>query len=372
MREIILPPFLFRHAIRRGYETYKEVGFYLIGLFKNGVCYVHDIIEFDYSEQSGGFIESGMARYVRLKAGLPLGVQIVGHMHKHPGFTQYSGTDKRNFLRYGNANPLNAFLIYIVDPSEKIKGYTATSEKIFPVDVTIRNLTPEEKLLEREIKIEFKTKVMLPKNSTYSDFLFLFTEKISSESLKFLSRPSIQADDKPTRRDSRISDDSEIKVIPRKGIEIEDVGNNPTLRYRILMEEGETIADLKKSLKQLINLPQEKGYEVVIFEAGQKLSKDTKLKDIRQPLVWDIEKSVLIPIFKNFHKFWGDIVKILEQNESKKKQDPLDSPISEAVNPQETIENSKNIVKIQDSDDLPDDKSKKKRESKRYSLDYYT
>lgn len=359
--------------MKRGYETYQEVGFYLIGLFKKGVCYVHDLIEFEYSEQSGGFIESGMARYVRLKAGLPLGLQIIGHMHKHPGFTEYSATDKRNFLRYGHSNPLNAFLIYIVDPSEKIRGYTATAEKIFPIKITIRDLTPDETLLEKEIEVEFKTKVLLPKNSTYSDFHFLFSEKISSESLKFLSRPSIQADDKPTQRDSHISAAAKIKVTPRRAIEVEDIGNNSNLRYRILMDENETVADLGKNIKQLISLPQEKGIEVIFLEAGRKLPRSTKIKDIQQPLVWNVEQSVLLPIFKNFHKFWGEIIKIMEREKFKEAQKALNTPEVEATDAQTAIGSSEEMMDIKNSkESTENDSKKKKREYKSYKLDYYT
>ncbi|MHA1266195.1 MAG: hypothetical protein ACTSRS_13260 [Candidatus Helarchaeota archaeon] len=318
VKEIILPPSLFQHAIRRGYETYKEVGFYLIGLFKKGVCYIHDIIEFDYSEQSGGFIESGMARYVRLKAGLPLGLQIVGHMHKHPGFTQYSATDKRNFLRYGNANLLNAFLIYIVEPSEEIRGYTATSEKIYPVDVNIRDLTPEEELLEKKIRVQFNTKIVLPKSSTYSDLYYLFSERISSEALKHFSRPTIQIEGNVAEESSQVSVDIPIKIIPRKAVEIADVGNNPRLKYRIFMKESETVAELGRILKELTNLPKERGYELVFYEKKRKLLKSTKIKDIEDVLEWDWEKAPAFPIIQSFAKLWNGIIGILQHQQSGK------------------------------------------------------
>ena len=351
VKEIILPPTLYKHVLRRGYETYKEVGFYLIGLFRNGICYIHDLIEFDYSEQSGGFIESGMARYVRLKAGLPLGIQIVGHMHKHPGFTQYSATDRRNFLKYGHANPLNAFLIYIVEPSEEVRGYTASAQEVFPVEVTIRDLTPDEQLLEKELKIEFTTKVLLPKNANYTDFRLIFSENIGSESLKFLSRPSIQVNGKPVEKTGIISEKSNIDIIPRKAIEIEDVANNTRLRYRVFMEEEETIADLEKTLKQLTNLPHEKGYEIVFRESERKLPRDMKLKTIKGSLVWSFEKSMLFPVFKNFHNFWVGIIEILKQKEAK---------TAPAI---EEIQNEPEVSK--------DDSKKKQKEFKRDRLDYF-
>ncbi|HUY00425.1 MAG TPA: hypothetical protein VMV49_12765 [Candidatus Deferrimicrobium sp.] len=331
INEIILPTALYKAALRRGYQTHKEVGFYLIGLFKRGVCYVYDLIEFDYSEQSGGFIEGNMSRYIRLKAGLPLGLRIVGHMHKHPGFTQYSATDKQNFLRYGHANPLNAFLIYIVEPYEKISGYSATATKIFSVKVTIRDLRSEEALLEKDLKLEFKTKVMIPKDSTISDFNLIFSENINSESLKFLSRPTIQINDMPYNKTAIISTGSDLKVIPRKPIEIKDIGNNNSIHYRIFMEEEENLANVEKILKQLTYLPQKKGHEVIFYEAGHKLPKNTKIKNVNHPLTWSLEKSVLLPIFKNFHKFLAGIAEIFKEKEVQEIQPQITESDTKAV-----------------------------------------
>ena len=401
--EIVVPPNLFKHALRRGYETYKEVGFYLIGLFKSGICYIHDLIEFDYSEQSGGFIESGMARYIRLKAGLPLGLQIIGHMHKHPGFTSYSATDKRNFLQYGYANPLNAFLIYMVDPYEEVRGYTATAHEIFPLKVTIRDFSPEEELLEKEIKMEFTTKVLLPNNTKVSDFRLLFSENIGSESLKFLSRPTVLVDGQQGDKSSKITKDSKIEIAPRKAIEIKDIANNTSLQYRIFMEEQETIADLETALKQLINFPREKGYEIIFSEAGRKLPRDTKLNVIKQPLVWSLEKSVLFPILKNFYRFWKGVIEILRKKQTKEKPKTLEdfelevsnqlsskSPektgsqsifknfstflydLFHAIKEQEEIKSQK-VASIQNEYDSPTKNSKKKKKNlKGFKLDYYT
>ncbi len=403
VKEIVMPPYLYKRALQRGYQTYKEVGFYLVGIFKKGVCFIFDLVEFDYSEQSGGFIESEMARYLRLKAGLPLGIQIVGHIHKHPGFTSYSAMDKGNFLQYGRASPLNAFLIYIVDPHEEVKGYTATAREIFPVKVTIRDFTPEENLIEKEIKIEFITKVVLPKNTNVSDFRLLFSENISSESLKFLSRPTVQVDGLLVDETYEIQENSKIEIIPRKAIAIENVANNTGLQYRVFMEEQETIADLEKALKQLINLPQEKGYEIIFYESGRKLQRDTKLKDIKAPLVWSLEKSLLFPVFQNFYKFWLDIIEILYKRESEKLPKKLESSDLERatqisnnsleksgiraafknfsmflddflnVLQEQEEKKSKKVVKIQEEyNPVENNEKKEKKHIKRYSLDYYT
>ena len=314
VKEVILPPGVYNHALHRGYQTYQEVGFYLIGLFKKGICYVYDLVEFEYSEQSGGFIESDMARFFRVKTGIPMGLRIVGHLHKHPGFTSYSATDKQNFLRYGHSNPLNAFLIYMVEPHNKISGYTATAERIFNVTVTIRELTPEEELVEKDLKIEFKTKVLLPQNSEVSDIARVFAENIGSESLKYLSRPNIQ----PQAKAEAGSAESTIEVIPRKAIEIENVGNNKALLYRVFMEETETIADLKKVFKRLVNISKQKSYELVFYQSGQQLPNDTKMVAINQPLAWSLEKSVLQESYNKFFKFVGKSLGLLREKEKEK------------------------------------------------------
>jgi hypothetical protein len=314
VKEVVLPPEVYNHALHRGYQTYQEVGFYLIGLFKKGICYVYDLVEFEYSEQSGGFIESDMARFFRVKTGIPMGLRIVGHLHKHPGFTSYSATDKQNFLRYGHSNPLNVFLIFMVEPHNKISGYTATAEKIFNITVTIRELTSEEKLTEKDLKIEFKTKVLLPRNSGDPDIARVFVENIGSEALKYLSRPSIHSRAKAEAEAA----DTTIEVIPRKAIEIENVGNNKDILYRVFMEETETIADLEKAFKRMVNIPKQKGYELVFYQSGQELPNDTKMEAINQPLGWSLEKSALQESYAKFFKFLGKSLRLIREKEKEK------------------------------------------------------
>ena len=393
VKEIVLPTTLYKFAIKRGNETYKEVGFYLIGLFKNSTCIIHDLIEFQYSEQSGGFIESNMTRYIRLKAGLPLGLKIVGHMHKHPGFTEYSSTDKRNFLQYGNANPLNAFLIYIVDPYKDIRGYTATTHKIFPVEVKIRDLTEDELLLEKDIKIEFTTKIMLPKSSDFADLSRTFSENISSDSLKFISRPTIQINGESSEKSNKITPDSNILIKPRIAVEIEDIGKNKSLRYRLFMEENDTISDLEEVLKQLTHLPKKKGYKIIFYEEGRKLPRDMKIRELTHPVMWSLEKSPLIPVLTNFYKFWNPLFKLIERKIAEKPIEPATSPvknlepsggyllfknfskflsdINEIItkNPKKEPETE---VEIPPSSLPSDQKSRKKQKDyDKYGLDYY-
>ncbi|MHA1277960.1 MAG: hypothetical protein ACTSQ8_12290 [Candidatus Helarchaeota archaeon] len=320
IKKVILPTTLYKHVLERGAETYKEVGFYLIGCFRGEVCYIYDLVEFDYSEQSGGFIESGMARYLRLKAGVPLGLRIVGHIHKHPGFTYYSGTDQRNFLQYGHANPLNAFLIYMIRPFEEVRGYTATAEKIFSIEVIIRELTSDEMLIEKEFKIELISKMVLAKNSKLLDFSRIFSENIGSETLKLLSRATIDVADSSKNGETTILEEVKINIIPRKVIELKNIGNNSRIHYRVFMEEQETVADLEKVLNQLTYIPKNIGYEIIFYEDGRKLQRDVMMGEIKYPLEWRLEKTVLIPLFKKFHKFWKGLFNLIDNKLQAKKQ----------------------------------------------------
>ncbi|MDD1779088.1 MAG: hypothetical protein LUQ65_13055 [Candidatus Helarchaeota archaeon] len=376
VKEVVLPPAVYNHALHRGYQTYQEVGFYLIGLFKKGICYVYDLVEFEYSEQSGGFIESDMARFFRVKTGIPMGLRIVGHLHKHPGFTSYSTTDRQNFLRYGHSNPLNVFLIYMVEPHNKISGYTATAERIFNVTVTIRELTSEEMLMEKDLKIEFKTKVLVPQNSEDADIARIFAENIGSETLKYLSRPTIQPQEKAEAGSSK----STIEVTPRKAVEIQNVGNNKTILYRVFMEETETIADLEKVFKRLVNIPKQKGYELVFYQSGRRLPNDMAIAAINQPLAWTLETGVLQEPYAKFFKFLGKSLGLLKEQRSEKETilEPTSEKVQEAPTgipePQERVEGTTehkvltdqekelavlDTSKKKDTTDLPEDPSKK-------------
>ncbi|MFX1298757.1 MAG: hypothetical protein ACFFD2_28345, partial [Promethearchaeota archaeon] len=300
-------------------------------------------------------------------------------------------------VQYGNANPLNAFLIYTINLHDQISGYTATSEKIFPVEVTIRELTPDERLLEKELKIEFTTKILLPKDSSYSDFNLIFSEKIGSETMKFLSRSTIYIDNAISEKNAVISADSRIEIIPRKAVEIEDIGKNRGICYRVFMEESETITDLEKILKQLTDLPHKKSYDILFYEKGQKLPRNTLIKNIKHPLTWSVEKSTFLPVFRKFYNFWKDFFKILRRKKAEeellKKSDikPINifknfytfwSDILEILQERESDKNQKTFEdsEIEATDqhsnnsanEIETKRKKADKQFKKYKLDYYT
>ena len=115
IEKVVLPRFLYKYALERGKDTSSEVGFYIIGLIRGKVAYCYDLIEFDYYEQSSTYLETNFAKDFRLRAGLPIGMEILGNMHKHPGqMLSYSSTDERTFRRYArDTKNRNVFIIFV-------------------------------------------------------------------------------------------------------------------------------------------------------------------------------------------------------------------------------------------------------------------
>ena len=78
-------------------------------------------------------------------------------------------------------------------------------------------------------------------------------------------------------------------------------------------------------------LPKKKGFEIIFYENGQKLQKETQMKDIKYPLTWGLEKSVLLPVFKKFYYFWKDFFKILRKKKQEQVQEPLQQSETEPI-----------------------------------------
>jgi len=104
-------------------------------------------------------------------------------------------------------------------------------------------------------------------------------------------------------------------------------------------------------LKQLVNIPKEKGFEMVFYQEGQRLSKDTKIAAINRPVVWSFEKSMLYNLFKNFSNFWGSFSKILKGQEKVRAPEalqPAEKKVQTELSSAELFEESKGVPEGQD------------------------
>jgi hypothetical protein len=158
----------------------------------------------------------------------------------------------------------------------------------------------------------------------------------------------------------------------------------------------------------LINIPKEKGFEVVFYQEGQRLSRDTKMAAINRPVTWSIEKAVLYDLFKNFSRFWGTFGRILKEEEKIKVPEAMPTagveapieqeidkfvdesegrpeeqegiekeeiPSTEEINDQPVEESlskdSTKVVGIQDVIEKSETEVKKRKDFRRDRLDYF-
>jgi len=307
---IILPTKLWLKALEEGRKTSNEVGFFIIGLFKGKICYVYNLIEFDYIEQSGAFIESGVKRLARIRAGLPVGLKIVGNMHKHPGFLGYSGTDKRDYLKYGAMSSQNAFLIYIVEPYDGIAGYTATESKIHKIEVDIRDLDPDEMLIEKNISLQVNFPMVVQKSDYIKSIRFKLIDQLSSEILKNFSRGNLVDNDDfilpGMLTGAEISDN--LKLNPKIPLFIKNIGINKEMIFRIFMEPENTLNDLKEILLDMTKISDYDISKIQFYENNKLVPSYTKISKINSVLDWKIG---LLPLKKFKLIFFKDLFDII-------------------------------------------------------------
>ena len=307
--KIIFPTKLWLKALEAGRKTYNEVGFFIIGLFRGKTCYVYNLIEFDYVEQSGAFIETGIKRAVRLRAGIPVGLHIIGNMHKHPGFLQYSNTDRRDYLRYGRSNSQNAFLIYIVDPYDGIAGYTATESEIYKIDVEIRDLELNEILIEKKVSLSIDFRMLVQKSENIKNLRFNLVDQLSSEILKNFSRSSLFNNNVEICEENLVDDINEnLELIPKTPVFLKNIGFNNEMIIRVFMDPDDDLYDLRDILIQLVKIKENNISKIIFIENEKKLSNTTLISEINSVLIWEFDSTI---IKKFSFKFFNEIFNLI-------------------------------------------------------------
>ncbi|MFX1451624.1 MAG: hypothetical protein ACFFCM_12315 [Promethearchaeota archaeon] len=276
IEKVILPSFLYKYAIERGQKTVSEVGFYIIGLIRGKIAYCYDLIEFDYYEQSPTYVETNFAKDFRLRAGLPIGLEILGNMHKHPGrMLSYSNTDKETFVKYArDADNRNVFIIYVLNPDE-LKAYNATNDKVYKIDIEIRNLKREERLKTYHFTIPINFQVCGPKNSKIQDLRFEFINNAPHEVGKCLSRPIFLNNYQEIPDKELLKEFDEIELIPFVPIDIK-LGQNYNIAYRFFLPANANIQDLYDKLTKDFKISP----TLELYIEDRELSKKIKLSEI--------------------------------------------------------------------------------------------
>ncbi len=324
VQKVILPKFLYKHALDQARKTSSEVGFYIIGLIRGKVAYCYDLIEFDYYEQSAIYLETNFAKDFRLRTGLPIGLDILGNMHRHPGqMLSYSSTDKGTFTRYArDTQNRNVFIIYVVDPDD-LRAYTAVEDEVHKIEIEIRNLTQDERLKTFNFTIPINFQVCGPKDSKVNALRYNFISDAPHEVSKCLSRPIFLLDYKEISDDELLMDVPEIEVVPYVPIDVK-LGQNYRLAYRFYLPANAKVKDLYDMLIKDFKISPILGLYLddKELEDGLKLSRIVgKMLNLKEKeLLEDIDKyEELEKISKSLKSMKEELKGLTRQDEKSRK-----------------------------------------------------
>ncbi len=295
IEKVVLPNFLYKHAIKQGQKTSSEVGFYIVGLIRGKTAYCYDLIEFDYYEQGPTYVETDFAKDFRLRAGLPIGLEILGNMHKHPGrMLTFSNTDKETFTKYArDSHNRNVFIIYVLNPDELV-AFNAVNDKVHKIEIEIRNLNREERLKIYHFTIPITFQLCGPKNSKIQDLRFNFISNAAHEVGKCLSRPIFIYGYQEIPDKEILLNIDEIEVIPFVPIDIK-LGQNFDIAYRFFLPANAKIEDLYEKITKDFKISP----TLELFSGDKELDKKIKLSEM--------VGKVLILKEKEFEKQKGKI-----------------------------------------------------------------
>ncbi|NVM03441.1 MAG: hypothetical protein HWN67_14015 [Candidatus Helarchaeota archaeon] len=276
IEKVILPKFLHKYAIERGQKTSSEVGFYIVGLIRGKIAYCYDLIEFDYYEQGPTYVETNFAKDFRLRAGLPIGLEILGNMHKHPGrMLGYSNTDKETFSKYArDTHNRNVFIIYVLSPDELV-AYNAVDDKVHKIESEVRNLNREERLKTYHFTIPINFQLCGPKDSKFQDLRFNFISNAAHEVGKCLSRPILLYGYQEIPDKELLMNIDEIEVIPFVPIDIK-LGQNFNIAYRFFLPANAKIEDLYERITKDFKISP----TLELFLGDKELDKKIKLLEM--------------------------------------------------------------------------------------------
>ena len=273
VREVVIEKSVFDRAVQRGREVQAEVGFFMIGLVRNCRAYVYDIVEFDYEEMTATFIKSGVDRKLRLAGLLPLGLRLLGNMHKHPWGTEPSLLDERMFLRYAEAGGPYAFVIYTVDPVDA-RAYTVHQGRVIEIRCDVRELEEGEELISFEVNIPLSIRVCIQKDTSAFELRALLSSKLCREVEKQISFPRLFSGVREI--EDRLPDGvRNVEVKPLRPVDIEALWARG-LYYRMYVEEGMTEEDVEDFLREVFGpdlqteLPSSSGGPVKLIRVFRK------------------------------------------------------------------------------------------------------
>jgi len=249
IRQVVMEKSAFELAVQRGLEEDTEVAFFMVGLIRKGIAYVYDVVEFDYKERTAVSIRSGTERKGRLVSMLPLGLQLIGNIHKHPSWIgpEPSWRDREMFLSYARGGGAHAFVIYTVEPLEA-RAYTVHGERVIEVGFEAREFNEDEELISFQLLVPINVRICVQKSTSLFELKALLSNRLCYEVEKQAYSLRLFSGGEELKGEADLLSARVLEGKPLRPVDVE-VAWVPGLTYRLYVDEGATDEDIKAMLK---------------------------------------------------------------------------------------------------------------------------
>lgn len=245
LRKILIDRKIFEKALQRGKEEETEIGFYMVGLIKNRIAYVYDVLEFPYLERTGASVASNPENLGTLFTAIPSGLEVIGLMHKHPESigSSYSSIDKKTFLKWSKTGE-KAHLIFSGGDTQ---AYTVKDECVREIEFEAKNL---KELSPLTLELPLMIKLFMPSKSRVLDITQTLEKEMTSETLKRFSPIKF----KEKKIMERVRKEDGLEIVRRKVLRVMSP-NQEQFTYRFFATAGETFGEVKKKILSTLSLP---------------------------------------------------------------------------------------------------------------------
>lgn len=294
--KLIIDDKAFSFIVERSKATNTEIGFYMIGIMRENTGYVYDVIEFPYLDKTPVLISSDPNKLGKILAALPLGLRIIGTLHKHPESlgTKYSSIDESTYINWSSAG----FFIHAIisHNGSKIAAYAVINKKIRKAHVEIRDLS-NERLYSAVINIPLKLRIFYhPDENTLSLLNRLERSIIVSVAKRLLplKLDKIPLERKVGQLDSiEIQDKAVIYVVPER---------HTYFPYEFFYPANLRFGDVKSEIIALLSLSKDADF----FTQYGKVHDAMKLSELNGKIIYpakSLEKLIEELVRKEVEKY---------------------------------------------------------------------
>jgi len=316
---IIIDENVFHRAVNRGKLVPYEVGFYMVGLLRENTAYVYDIVEFPYLKQSNVIVSSDPTKLGKIFLALPLGIRIVGTMHKHPDSmgSRPSSIDEETFRRWAR----EGFFIHVIFSrnGSDVSAYTVVDDRVRKAKVIIRDLS-DEKPESVVINIPLQLRLYFHPNEKLLDIL----NRVERALLVNISKRLLPLKFKHGTLDIRARDLNEFDI-EKKAILYVMTDRHDFFAYELVYPPDLKFGDIKDEISKLLNLDE----NMEFFTVDGKIHDTTRLFEIRGKVIYpktSLERMLKSLVSRELETIIGEI-----RNQLKIEIDKLREEICELI-----------------------------------------